>query len=68
MKKDEKYWGHYEGRYLPVHIGDTLSHGRYKIVRMLDWCYSSITWLAKDTEYTSFLLPSLFLTISLPES
>ncbi len=43
---------HYRsGGFHPVHLGDTMQEGRYKIVHKLGWRYDGTIWLAKDTKY-----------------
>lgn len=37
------------GGYHPVHFGDLLQHGQYKIIRKLYYGALSTAWLAKDT-------------------
>ena len=39
------------GGFHPVHFGDLLHHGQYKIVRKLGYGAFSTVWLAKDTLY-----------------
>ncbi|KAI9712294.1 MAG: hypothetical protein M1820_001507 [Bogoriella megaspora] len=36
------------GGYHPIHIGDSLNEGRYKILNKLGWGGSSTVWLASD--------------------
>lgn len=51
MTEDEEDWEDYcKGGYHPVHIGDTFSDGRYRVVRKLGWGHFSTVWLAKDTK------------------
>lgn len=35
----------------PIHLGDTLNDGRYKILRKLGYGGYSTVWLAQDTRY-----------------
>jgi hypothetical protein len=35
----------------PVHLGDTLDEGRYRILRKLGYGAFSTVWLARDTKY-----------------
>ena len=51
MTEDEEDWEDYcKGGYHPVHIGDTFSDARYRVVRKLGWGHFSTVWLAKDTK------------------
>ncbi|KAI0313110.1 kinase-like domain-containing protein [Amylostereum chailletii] len=51
MTEDEEDWEDYcKGGYHPVHIGDTFSDGRYRVVRKLGWGHFSTVWLAKDSK------------------
>ncbi|KAG9001990.1 serine/threonine protein kinase, CMGC group [Tulasnella sp. JGI-2019a] len=38
------------GGYHPVHIMDSLSNGRYLVLRKMGWGHFSTVWLAKDSE------------------
>jgi serine/threonine protein kinase len=46
--KEEPFELYRPGGYHPVHIGDTLCHSRYTIIRKLGWGQYSTVWLAKD--------------------
>lgn len=47
--------------YHPVHFGDLLHDGQYKIIRKLGYGAFSTVWLARDTRYLSvFIFSSLF--------
>lgn len=37
------------GGYHPVHLGDYLNNGRYKILHKLGWGGYSSVWVARDT-------------------
>lgn len=37
-------------RYHPVHLGDTMQGGRYKIVHKVGWRHDGTVWLARDTK------------------
>ena len=39
------------GGYRPVHLGETLQQGRYKIVHKLGWGRNGVVWLARDMRY-----------------
>ena len=39
------------GGFHPVHLGDTMQGGRYKIVHKLGWRHDGTIWLARDTKY-----------------
>ena len=45
----------------PIHIGDYLSKGRYKIIRKLGYGAFSTVWLAKDYRYFYVILNKLFI-------
>lgn len=36
------------GGYHPVHLGDTMQEGRYRIVHKLCWGFGGTIWLARD--------------------
>lgn len=38
------------GGYHPVHLGDTMHGGRYKIMHKLGWGRDGTVWLARDTK------------------
>ena len=40
---------YHRGGYHPVHLGDYLSNGRYKILHKLGWGGYSTVWAARDT-------------------
>lgn len=42
--------------YHPVHFGDLLCDGQYKIIRKLGYGAFSTVWLARDTRYDSSLV------------
>ena len=39
---------YHKGGYHPVHLGDHLSDGRYKILQKLGWGGYSTVWAARD--------------------
>jgi hypothetical protein len=39
---------YHSGGYHPVHLGDCLSNGRYKILHKLGWGGYSTVWAARD--------------------
>ncbi|KAE9410702.1 kinase-like protein [Gymnopus androsaceus JB14] len=49
--KDEESPAEYNaGGYLPVNLGDSFKHGRYRVIRKLGWGHFSTVWLVKDSE------------------
>jgi hypothetical protein len=40
---------YHKGGYHPIHLGDSLSSGRYKILHNLGWGSYSTVWAARDT-------------------
>ncbi|KXJ85684.1 kinase-like domain-containing protein, partial [Microdochium bolleyi] len=44
----EDIWRYKPGGYHPVQLGDTFSHGRYRILHKLGWGGSSTNWLVRD--------------------
>jgi hypothetical protein len=40
---------YHKGGYHPIHLGDSLSSGRYKILHKLGWGSYSTVWAARDT-------------------
>jgi len=40
---------YHKGGYHPVHLGDYLSDGRYKVLHKLGWGGYSTVWAARDT-------------------
>jgi serine/threonine-protein kinase SRPK3 len=38
------------GGYYPVHLGDVLKNGRYKIIHKLGWGGYATVWAARDLE------------------
>ncbi|KAH8835917.1 kinase-like domain-containing protein [Flagelloscypha sp. PMI_526] len=49
--KDEESPAEYNaGGYLPIHVSDAFSNGRYRVVRKLGWGHFSTVWLVKDTK------------------
>jgi hypothetical protein len=40
---------YHRGGYHPVHLGDSLSNGRYKVLHKLGWGGYSTVWAARDT-------------------
>ena len=40
---------YHKGGYHPVHLGDCLSDGRYKVLHKLGWGGYSTVWAARDT-------------------
>jgi len=48
------------GGFHPVHLGDTLSGGRYKVVRKLGYGAFSTVWLAEDSQYAKARCYAIF--------
>lgn len=44
-----------EGGYHPVHLGDELKHGRYRVLHKLGWGGYSTVWLARDKELERYI-------------
>jgi hypothetical protein len=42
---------YHKGGYHPVHLGDLLSNGRYKILHKLGWGGYSTVWAARDQRF-----------------
>lgn len=56
-----------KGGYHPVHIGDLLNNGRYKILHKLGWGGYSTVWAARDQRYCFSLCSDEYLAEYLAE-
>lgn len=51
-----------------IHIMDTLSNGRYVVLRKMGWGHFSTVWLAKDNQYVASTSPAPYLSSLTPSS
>ncbi|KAI0867389.1 kinase-like domain-containing protein [Hypoxylon argillaceum] len=57
-----------EGGYHPVHLGDQLKHGRYRVLHKLGWGGYSTVWAARDQDVGRYVAVKISISERQPRS